>query len=103
MTGNNKYVLSVYSKWILYKDLKESRLHFILLKCQENLTIQDIRQLDNIGIPVSCLKLTTKQEVLDYILNEVKEFVPYIQPKGIRRIPKAVQRISYHAKKIFSL
>ena len=91
MTGNNKYVLSVYSKWVLNQSLSESRLDTILMQCRETLHNRDIMQFSNIGVPVAYLKLKTKQEVLDYILNEVRETIPVLQER--RKTQKAFNRL----------
>lgn len=85
MTGSNKYVLSIYSRWMLGQQLTQSRLDLILQKCRDHLSNQDIRQLSNTGVPVAYLKSQTKQEVLDHILNEVKEFIPILQDRRKRR------------------
>lgn len=97
MTGNNKYVLSVYSKASLNMSLSESRLDLILMQCQETLHNRDIMQLSSIGVPVGYLKLSTKKQVLDYILNEVKESVPFLQErmktqKAFNRLGRAITK-----------
>lgn len=91
MTGLNKYVLSIYSRWMLGQQLNEYRLDLILQQCRDHLSNQDIRQLSNTGVPVAYLKLQTKQEVLNHILNEVKEFIPVLQDR--RKTQKAFNRL----------
>ena len=93
MTGNNKYVLSIYSKWLLNRSLEESKLDLILMQCRDELTMQDIRQFSNIGIPVVSLNLKIKQGVLDYILHEVKEAIPVLQNRPLRKSQKAFDRL----------
>lgn len=91
MTGSNKYVLSIYSRWMLGQQLTQSRLDLILQQFRDHLSNQDIRQLSIAGVPVAYLKLQTKQEVLDHILNEVKEFIPILQDR--RKTQKAFNRL----------
>lgn len=93
MTGSNKYVLSIYSRWMTGQQLNKSRLDLTLQQCQDHLSNQDIRQLINTGVPVAYLKLQTKQEVLDHILNEVKEFIPIARNLNFRQSTKAINRL----------
>lgn len=91
MTGSNKYVLSVYSKWVLNQSLSESRLDVILMQCQDKLKMQDIHQLVNIGVFSGYSRISTKQDVLDYILNEVRDIIPGLQER--RQMQKAFNRL----------
>lgn len=98
MTGKNKYVLSVYAKMICvdYQNLK-----FAILNCQDTLSITDKRQFAMNGIPVD--KINTKDQLLEYILTEVKKWVPVAQNQWGRKNRKVVDNLSRLIKKSLSM
>ena len=104
MTGQNKYVLSVFAK--IYRTDKKD-LETVLLNCKDILTKQDFMQLQNASIPTHRLNLKTKEDVLNYILGEVKFYInqckninhPYNRERAFNKL---VASISNKFKKVFN-
>lgn len=99
MTGQNEYVLSVFAKLMR---INKENLTLVLIQCSEVLNKYDIRHLTNIGIPILYLNLKTKQQVLDYILNEVKECISTIQNHDFRKSQKEFRRLGRSVDKLIT-
>ncbi len=92
MTGENRFVLSIYSK-LLGQPLGQSQLDIIIRNCKDKVTIQDFRQLTNLGIPIISMRLFTKQKVIEHIFKEVTEFIPIAGTLNFRQYKKAVNKL----------
>ena len=92
MTGNNKFVLSVYSEIVR---CEYSKVYSTFVFMHDVLQEQDKFRLMDIGVP--CGDMQTKQEAMDYVLITVKEFVPILQKR--RKYIKAVRDFKRVIKK----
>ncbi|MDR1459886.1 MAG: hypothetical protein LBI60_06700 [Bacteroidales bacterium] len=94
MTGENKVVLKIFA---LYRNIDLGNLDLTIKMCHDALNRQDVMQLINMKIPA--YKLATKENVLNYILNEVESLTPKVQEK--RSLQKALKRLKRAINKQF--
>lgn len=76
MTGQNKYVCAVFSRYIVVD--KKNELHDLLVRTPSGPLTNAVRKrFVRLWIPIH--HTTTKEQLCDYILSEVKSFVPFMQ------------------------
>ena len=92
MTGNCKLVQKVYAKHILCVT-KPDQIVIMIANCGDILSRRDIMQLTNAGIPVIQDNITTKKQLIDYILSEIKEYIPVAQGMHFRQLKKAAHNL----------